>query len=215
MVNKINLLSKHNLLSQKIHYGKDFKKSIPYLTLSFLPFPLYLTFLLPSPYTYLPCPFRSSLYSFFTLNLPHSLWTLPFPSQSSTFPLNLPLTIPPFPFPSFPLRSLSLSLIIFSLPMSFHTSLRSPFPKFSPSPPFFSRCHDSPFLLTFLLPSFPIFLSPFLFPFFPFSFFLFFTIFFPFPFPFSFPLPFHIPSLPLLLGLWFGCWERIVYSPES
>ena len=38
------------------------------------------------------CPFPSSLYSSFPLNLPHSLSTFLIPSQPSSFPLNLPLS---------------------------------------------------------------------------------------------------------------------------
>jgi hypothetical protein len=69
---------------------------------------------LPSPSTSLPCPFRSSLYSFFSQNLPYSL-------KPSPFPLNLPLSLSIFPFPSqpfpFPLN-LSLFLSTFLFPLS-------------------------------------------------------------------------------------------------
>ena len=52
------------------------------------PFPNYPTFLVPSPSTLLPCPFRSSLYSSFPLKLPSQpslplRFFLPFPSSGS------------------------------------------------------------------------------------------------------------------------------------
>ena len=93
-----------------------------------------------------------------------------FPSQPSSFPLNLPVSLAIFPFPSllFPFPTFPLST--FYLLSSLSTSL----PIFRPSPPI-------PFVL--LLP------FPFYFPFFPFSFsfpFSFFSLFFV---PFSFPSP--------------------------
>ena len=107
-----------------------------------------------------------------------------FPSQPSSFPLNLPVSLAIFPFPSLLFPFPTFPLLYFSPSLLFPSLLFISFPPCPlPSLPFplphlslLFCCYPSPF--TFLFSPFP-FLSPF--PFFPSFLFLF-------------------PSLPLLLG---------------
>ena len=133
---------------------KSSSPSLPYIPISFtslsanhhrfstfpfpeFPFPIYLTFLLPPSSTSLPCPFRSSRYFSFPLNLSLSLSIFSFPSKPSRpyFSSSLPIS-----FPSYPLLSL-------------------PPPYLPTSPPFpFFRCYPFAFLFSLPFPfSFPLY----------------------------------------------------------
>ena len=115
---------------------------------SFL-FPFYSTFILPSPSTSLPCPFRIYQYSSFLLNLPNFLLTFPL--------LNLFLSLPTFPVPTFPLpRPSFFPMLPFSFTFFFPFSFHFPHPLF----PLF-------FALFLLLPFFTLISFPSHFDFFP------------------------------------------------
>ena len=133
------------------------------LTFTAFPFPTYFNFFIPSPSSSFLCPFLSSLYSSFPLNLPRSLLIF--------------LSIPTFPYPTF--SSLPIYVPLFPL----HT--------FPPSPlfPFFREIFF-PFSFTFFF-SMPFSLSPLSLPslFFCYPFYIYFFFSFPFPFHFSFTSP--------------------------
>ena len=157
---------KNSLVSEKVRY-EEVKSLAPTLHFPKLPFPslsatLPLTFptfpihyssstTLPSfSLPHLPCPFCSSLIPIFL-----------FPSQPSSFHLNLPVSLDIFPFPSqtsFSQPSHSLPYLSPSLPTYLLHHLSTSLPIFPPSKSFPTH----PFLLW--LP------SPFYFPLFSFSF---------------------------------------------
>ena len=169
-----------------------------------------------SLYLLLPAPFVVPY-------IPVSLSTFPFPTQPSSFPLNLPLSNSTFPFPTKPspfLLNLPLSNSTFlfpSQPSPFQLYLPLsnsifPFPTFLvptfplsylslslpisfPTSPLFSLPTFPPSLFSAVtLPLF--FLLPFFLSFPPPLFPLFLS-----PFLFPSPSPYLFPSLPLLLGL--------------
>ena len=166
---------------------------------STFPFPIYPIFFLPP----LLLPFQ--------LSLPQcSIFIFPF--QPSSFPFNLPLSIPTFHVPTFPLPYISLSLPI-SFPTYLLHYLSISLPTFPPSSPFpFFRCYSSPFLLLFSSP------FPFIFPtlFTPFSFFFsfpfFFLLFSLFSFFFSLSLPFFLLSFLPFPSSWVFD-KGILYTP--
>ena len=131
--------------------------SLSTLPSSFLPLLLSFRFYFPSPSTSLPCPFRSSLYS--------------------SFPLNLPLSLSIFSFLSQPSPSL-----LFLFPTFLRPPLPPPYLSPFPTIPFFQQI---PFLY-FFLPLFLSFFPPFFFPLF-FSLFLLLFLFLPLPFFLPFP----------------------------
>ena len=120
---------------------------LPCVTIPYLPY-LPLTF----PFYSLPCPFRSSLYSSFPLNLPHSVSSFPFPSKSS-------------PFLSQPSPSLlfHFQYLYLFLPISFPTYLLPYLSTSLPSPSLSNPISHHSLFLAITLPLFLSF-TPFFFP---------------------------------------------------